>query len=60
MPASIESISDILSLILMSLMAHSAKLNIDDSVVEFGLALKWTPEQISGASHRISLPVSHK
>ncbi len=28
--------------------------------VEFGLSLKWSPEQISGVSRLVGLPVSHE
>ena len=42
---------------------HAAKSQISQKTidyVEFGLSLKWSPEQISGVSHLIGLPVSHE
>ncbi len=42
---------------------HAAKRQISQKIidyVEFALSLKWSPEQISGVSHLIGLPVSHE
>ncbi|MFM2486203.1 IS30 family transposase [Celerinatantimonas yamalensis] len=42
---------------------HAAKSQISQKTsdyVEFCLSLKWSPEQISGVSHLIGLPVSHE
>ncbi|TBR44926.1 IS30 family transposase, partial [Marinomonas agarivorans] len=42
---------------------HAAKSQISQKTidyVEFGLSLKWSPEQISGVSRLIGLPVSHE
>ena len=42
---------------------HAAKSQISQKTidyVEFGLSLKWSPEQISGVSGLIGLPVSHE
>lgn len=42
---------------------HSTKRQISQKTidyVEFGLSLKWSPEQIAGVSQLICLPVSHE